>query len=182
MECILYKHALPLFRNVLGQNLITVLNPELLELWIYVDETDISKVSVGQQVEYTVDTYTDKIFNGKIDRINVSPDIFENIVYYRAIVNIDNKTAEFLKPEMTTQCKIIISSKKDVLVVPNESLKWKDNHYIVYRIANEEKNITDEVPVKLGERGDTTTEILNGLEEGDKIAVKIKLTNKNTLR
>lgn len=158
-------------------NLITVLNPELLELWIYVDETDISKVSVGQQVEYTVDTYPDKTFRGKIDRINVSPDIFENIVYYRAIVNIDNNTAKFLKPEMTTQCKIIISIKKDVLVVPNEALKWKDNHYIVYRITNVERNMTEEVPVKLGERGDRTTEILHGLNEGDRIAVKIKLTN-----
>jgi multidrug efflux pump subunit AcrA (membrane-fusion protein) len=157
-------------------NLITVLNPELLELWIYVDETDISKVSRGQKVEYTVDTYPDKTFNGKIDRINVSPDIFENIVYYRTIVNIDNKTAKFLKPEMTTQCKIIISRKKNILVVPNESLKWKENQYIVYKIINEEKDIIEEVPVKLGERGDSTTEILGGLKEGDKIAVKIKLS------
>jgi RND family efflux transporter MFP subunit len=157
-------------------NLITVLNPELLELWIYVDETDISKVSRGQKVEYTVDTYPDKTFNGKIDRINVSPDIYENIVYYRTIVNIENKTAKIIKPEMTTQCKIIISRKKNILVVPNESLKWKENQYIVYKIINEEKDIIEEVPVKLGERGDSTTEILGGLKEGDKIAVKIKLS------
>ena len=160
-------------------NLITVLNPELLELWIYVDETDISKVSVGQSVEYTVDTYPEKTFIGKIDRINISPDIFENIVYYRAIVNIDNKTAEFLKPEMTTQCKIIIASKKDVLVVPNEALKWKDGHYIVYKIINDETNLVEEVPIKMGERGDVTTEVIEGLKEGDKVAVEVKLPKKN---
>ncbi len=160
-------------------NLITVLNPELLELWIYVDETDISKVSVGQSVEYTVDTYPEKTFIGKIDRINISPDIFENIVYYRAIVNIDNKTAEFLKPEMTTQCKIIIASKKDVLVVPNEALKWKDGHYIVYKIINDETNLVEEVPIKMGDRGDVTTEVIEGLKEGDKVAVEVKLPKKN---
>lgn len=160
-------------------NLVTVLNPELLELWIYVDETDISRVSVGQSVEYTVDTYPDKTFVGKIDRINISPDIFENIVYYRAIVNIDNQTAAFLKPEMTTQCKIIIASKKDVLVVPNEALKWMDDHYIVYKIIDDERNLVEEVPVKLGERGDDTTEVLEGLKEGDKVAVEVKLPKEN---
>lgn len=160
-------------------NLITVLNPRLLELWIYVDETDISKVSIGQQVEYTVDTYPDKTFTGKVDRINISPDIFENIVYYRAIVNIDNKTAELLKPEMTTQCKIIIASKSGKLVIPNEALKWKDDHYIVYKIIDESKGITEEVPIKIGERGDSTTEVLNGLTEGDKIAVEVKLNEES---
>jgi len=69
-------------------------------------------------------------------------------------LNIDNQTAAFLKPEMTTQCKIIIASKKDVLVVPNEALKWMDDHYIVYKIIDDERNLVEEVPVKLGERGD----------------------------
>jgi multidrug efflux pump subunit AcrA (membrane-fusion protein) len=159
-------------------NLITVLNPQLLELWVYVDETDISKVKVGQKVEYTVDTYPEKTFSGTVDRINVSPDIFENIVYYRAIVNIDNETAQFFKPEMTTQCKIIVADKNNVLVVPNESLKWKDDHYIVYKILNEEKNVIKEIPVTLGEKGDNTTEIIDGVREGDKIATKIKLNDK----
>jgi multidrug efflux pump subunit AcrA (membrane-fusion protein) len=161
-------------------NLITVLNPNLLELWIYVDETDISKVSIGQQVEYNVDTYPDRTFTGKVDRINVSPDIFENIVYYRAIVNIDNKTAEFLKPEMTTRCKIIIASKTGKLVIPNEALKWKDNRYIVYKIIDESKGLTEEIPVEIGQQGDTTTEVLEGLMEGDKIAVEVKLSERST--
>jgi len=38
-------------------NLITVFNPNMLEMWIYIDETDIGQVKLGDYVEYTVDTY-----------------------------------------------------------------------------------------------------------------------------
>jgi len=41
-------------------NLITVFNPNMLEMWIYIDETDIGQVKLGDYVEYTVDTYGDK--------------------------------------------------------------------------------------------------------------------------
>jgi multidrug resistance efflux pump len=47
-------------------NLVTVLDPTSLEMWIYVDETDIGRVRLGQTVEYYVDTYPEKIFHGTI--------------------------------------------------------------------------------------------------------------------
>jgi len=54
-------------------NLITVLDPALLEMWIYVDETDIGKVGLSQRVEYYVDTFPGRLFQGTIEKIHRNP-------------------------------------------------------------------------------------------------------------
>jgi len=62
-------------------NLVTVLDPTRLEMWIYIDETDIGKAAVGQDVEYYVDTFPARTFKGKIEKIYPQPVVKENIVY-----------------------------------------------------------------------------------------------------
>jgi Multidrug resistance efflux pump len=79
-------------------NLITVIDATKLEMWIYVDETDIGRVKPGMKVEYWVDAYRDKRFSGTISLIYPQPEIKENIVYYLAILKIDPKDTTFLKP------------------------------------------------------------------------------------
>ncbi len=48
-----------------------------------------------EKIEYWVDTFRDKRFNGKIDMIYPQPEIKDNIVYYLAIVKIDPKDTVF---------------------------------------------------------------------------------------
>ncbi|NTV42192.1 MAG: HlyD family secretion protein, partial [Syntrophobacteraceae bacterium] len=69
-------------------NLVTVLDPSLLDMWIYVDETNIGKANVGQRVEYTVDAFPNKTFAGTIQKIYPQPVTKDNIVYYLAIVEV----------------------------------------------------------------------------------------------
>ncbi|MDX9821317.1 MAG: efflux RND transporter periplasmic adaptor subunit, partial [Syntrophales bacterium] len=58
-------------------NLVTVLDPLRLEMWIYVDETDIGRVRLGQPVEYTVDTFPNRTFRGNIEKIYPQPVVKE---------------------------------------------------------------------------------------------------------
>ena len=150
-------------------NLITILDPTKLEVWIYVDETDIGRVKPGDEVVYYVDAYPDKQFRGRIATIYPQPEIKENIVYYLAIVKVRPEDTRFIRPQMTVHTKIITDKKEGALLVPNEAIKFEGGRTIVYRIDG--KRI---VPTKvdLGLRGERETEIVQGLKEGDKIAVK----------
>jgi len=112
--------------------LITIIDPSKLEMWIYVDETDIGRTKPGKKIEYWVDTFRDKRFYGKIDMIYPQPEIKDNIVYYLAIVKIDPKDTVFLRPEMTTHVRIIVEEKKDVLVVPNNAIRFEEGKTVVY--------------------------------------------------
>ncbi len=152
-------------------NLVTVLDPTLLEMWIYVDETDIGKVKIGQKVEYYVDTFPDRIFYGSIEKIYPQPVVKENIVYYLAIVNVSKEDARYLKPEMTTHIKIIFAEKKDILVAPNAAIKYEEGRQIAYVIDEYQK--INKVELTTGLRGEDYTEILSGVKEGDILATKL---------
>jgi len=148
--------------------LITIIDPTKLEMWIYVDETDIGRTKPGLKIEYWVDTYRDKRFYGKIDMIYPQPEIKDNIVYYLAIVKIDPKDTAFLRPEMTTHVRIIVEEKKDVLVVPNNAVRFEEGRTVVYFKA---KDKTEPRQVTPGIRDDRFTEIIAGLKEGETIVI-----------
>lgn len=154
-------------------NLVTILDPTLLEMWIYVDETDIGRVKLAQEVEYYVDTFPDRFFHGTIDKIYPEPVVKDNIVYYLAIVKIAKEDAAFLRPEMTTHIKIIFDEKSDILTAPNAAIKFEKGSQIAYKVI--EPGSVQKVTLKTGLRGEDRTEILSGVKEGDVLATKIKL-------
>lgn len=154
-------------------NLVTVLDPTLLEMWIYVDETDVGRVKLGQQVEYYVDTFPARIFKGTIEKIYPQPVVKDNIVYYLAIVKISREDASSLRPEMTTHVRVIFDERQDILIAPNAAIKFEKGKEVVYRLAGPRK--VDKVEVKLGIRGEEHTELLSGVKEGDEVATKLIL-------
>ena len=155
-------------------NLVTVLDPSRLEMWIYIDETDIGRVATGLPVRYTVDAYRNRVFEGTVDRIYPEPEIRDNIVYYRTLVRVTPEQAELLRPEMTTQCKIIVETRDDVLALPNTALKWVGDRQVVFVVDDPEQE-PREVSPELGLEGLESSEILSGLEAGDVVATQLVL-------
>jgi HlyD family secretion protein/macrolide-specific efflux system membrane fusion protein len=153
-------------------NLITVLDPTRLEMWIYVDETDIGQVKQGMPVEFLVDAYPDTVFNGSIDQIYPEPEVRDNIVYYQALVTLGSDTALSLRPEMTTQCRIIVQTKDDVLSLPNSAIKWVSGEQAVYVV---DKGETRRTSPTFGLAGSQRTEVLEGLSDGDTVATQLVL-------
>ncbi len=154
-------------------NLITVLDPTRLEMWIYVDETDVGQVRPGLPVEFRVDAYPGVQFKGLVDQIYPQPEIRDNIVYYQALVRLDPAESARLRPEMTTQCQIVVQEKKGVLVIPNAALKWIGDRQVVFALGPD--GGVREVRPRLGLEGLNETEVLEGLAAGDKVATQIVL-------
>jgi HlyD family secretion protein/macrolide-specific efflux system membrane fusion protein len=154
-------------------NLITVLDPSRLEMWIYVDETDVGQVTPGLPVEFRVDAHPGTIFKGRVDQIYPQPEIRDNIVYYQALVRLEPRESTQLRPEMTTQCQIMVKEKTDVLVVPNAALKWIGDKRVVFAIPPD--GGVREVSPTLGLEGLNETEIMEGLSAGETVATQIVL-------
>jgi multidrug efflux pump subunit AcrA (membrane-fusion protein) len=155
-------------------NLVTVLDPTRLEMWIYIDETDIGRAKPGQKCEYTVDTYPEQTFTGAITKIYPQPVVKENIVYYLSIVKVSAEDARYLRPEMTTHVKIVTTEKTGVLTVPNAAVKFEKGRQIAYKTVKGPKKV-EKVELKLGIRGEERTEILSGIPEGTELATKLVL-------
>ncbi len=154
-------------------NLVTVLDTRRLEMWIYVDETDIGNVVTGQNVQYYVDTFPDRTFYGSIEKIYPQPVSRENITYYLAIVKIAEDDADFLRPEMTTYVKIIFDEKNNVLTIANAAVKFEKGKQIAYKVTGPQT--VEKIELKTGIRGEDKSEILSGAKQGDTLAVKLIL-------
>jgi HlyD family secretion protein len=89
-----------------------------------VAEADIGKIKVGQDVEFTVDAYSDITFKGKVFQVRNAPITVQNVVTYDVVIQVSNPEFK-LKPGMTANISIIISIKKDVLKISNAALRFK---------------------------------------------------------
>ncbi len=89
-----------------------------------VDEADVGRVALGQDVEFSVDAYPDRIFHGAISQIRIAPITVQNVVTYDVVITVDNADLN-LKPGMTANVSIIVASKSDVLKIPNAALRFR---------------------------------------------------------
>src|SRR6185436_14637351 len=88
-----------------------------------VQEADIGSISEDAKVTFTVDSYPNTIFTGKIAEIRLNPQTVQNVVTYSVILKIQNKELR-LKPGMTASIKITVAEREKVLKVPNSALRY----------------------------------------------------------
>ncbi|MCD8490565.1 MAG: efflux RND transporter periplasmic adaptor subunit [Geovibrio sp.] len=79
---------------------------------------------------------------------------------------------------MTTHVRIIKEVKENVLSVKNGAVKWDGAESVVYKVTGDKKNPAERVSVKTGVKDENNTEITEGLNEGDEVALKIILPEK----
>ena len=89
-----------------------------------VAESDIGRVQTGQTVEFTVDAYPDTSFNGSVRQVRRAPITVQNVVTYDVVVQVPNPGMK-LMPGMTANVTIVITTKNDVLRIPNAALRFR---------------------------------------------------------
>ena len=86
-----------------------------------VDEADIGQVRIGQNVEFTVDTYTHETFAGVVDQIQLQPIEVQNVVTYKVIILIENAELKLL-PGMTATLVIKTVENPPALTIANTAI------------------------------------------------------------
>ena len=89
-----------------------------------VDEADIGKIKIGQNVEFNVDAYPENTFQGIVDQMRIAPITVQNVVTYDVVIKVDNADLR-LKPGMTANVTVIVVSKDSVLKIPNAALRFR---------------------------------------------------------
>src|SRR5262249_59510162 len=88
---------------------------------------DVGQVKVDQRVTFTVDSYPDKIFSGRVLQVRKSPEVSQNVVTYTAVVSAPNPD-HLLFPGMTARLQIDVEETK-VLKIPNAALFFRPDGY-----------------------------------------------------
>ena len=95
-----------------------------MEIDTSVDESDISRVRVGQPASFTVDAYPEQQFAGTVVQIRNAPIVTQNVVTYVTVIGVDNRDLK-LKPGMTANVSVQTLKKDDVLKIPSAALRFK---------------------------------------------------------
>jgi HlyD family secretion protein len=148
-----------------------------------VDEADISRIQVGQQVSFTVDAFPGEMFKGQVVQIRQAPIVQQNVVTYNVVVAVVNPDLK-LKPGLTANVRILVDRRADALKIPNAALRFRPPSPDGEPLAAQEKTrgpsqiwILDEgrlsgVAVKLGLNDEYFTEVLEGdVKEGQSVVV-----------
>src|SRR5256886_1472303 len=136
-----------------------------------VDEADIGHVRLGQTARIRVETFKDKVFNGRVTQISPMGVEKDNVTNFEVKVSIDNP-GKALKANMTANAEIVLEELADSLIMPEAAVTYdaKKNAFVDV-IAPGAKSGRRKVPVKLGVGNGTKIQILDGLKQGDKVVL-----------
>ena len=88
-----------------------------------VDESDVGRVRLGQQANFTVDAYPGRIFPGVVTQIRKAPINVQNVITYDVVVQVSNEDLN-LFPGMTANVKILTDRAVNTLRIPNAALRF----------------------------------------------------------
>lgn len=139
---------------------------------ITVDEIDIGQVQEGQSATIVLDAYPNVTIEATVERIDALPTTLGGIIAYPVEVGLSDGTAADIRDGMTASARILVEQREDVLLVPNWAVRTDQTsgETFTYCYCIREGQPT-RVPVELGARSESFTEVISGLQEGDTVAL-----------
>ena len=161
-----------------------------------VDEIDVGKISLDQEVTLRVSAFRDKKFSGTVSKVEPRGQDVQNVTTFPVLIDIENKE-NLLLLGMNTEVEIEILNEKASFAVPSGSLRTrKDISFVAALVGvskedikdflstrQEDEGFTKFVVIKDTNKGPTLTwvkvgstdfqnvEVLDGLSIGDKVYV-----------
>jgi macrolide-specific efflux system membrane fusion protein len=157
---------------------LTIVDLGRLQINAFVDEVDIGKVRPGQPATFTVDAFPARDFEGAVSAIYPSATIQDNVVKYVVAVNIAGGYAGLLRPEMTASVRIKID-ERSVLAIPARAVRREDGGSVAYVVAGGRPQPR---PIRVGWRDGSWVEVVQGLNEGDRILLDPPVTSRSASR
>ena len=179
-----------------GTLLMTMADLNQVRVRAVVDEIDVGKISLDQEVTLRVSAFRDKKFTGTVSKVEPRGQDVQNVTTFPVLIDIENKE-NLLLLGMNTEVEIEILNEKASLAVPSGSLRTrKDISFVAALVGvskedikdflstrQEDEGFTKFVVIKDTNKGPTLTwvkvgstdfqnvEVLDGLSIGDKVYV-----------
>lgn len=175
---VVYKNAkqgdvISTYQKASSNVMVTIADTSILKFEMLIDELDITKIKVGQEVIVTIEALDNKEFVGKVSNINTIGINAAGTTNYSVIVEVPG--TDEIYSGMTVDATIKIEKRENVVRVPLTAVRKGD---VIYKkSSNPEYQDSDtnvpkgyeKVKVELGLNNNEYIEILSGLTSGDVI-------------
>jgi len=147
-----------------SQNLFTIADLSTVYVLVNVYESDISKIQAGDPVKVTTLSYPDKVFDGKIDRIDNMLDPDNKVMHARIKIN---NPGNLLKPGMFANILIRAKSGEDLPEINANTLVFDNDKNYVIVVDGPAKVHVQQVDV--AKTVEDRAYIRSGIKPGDRI-------------
>jgi HlyD family secretion protein len=149
---------------------VELVDTDSLEVVLNVDEVDIGQIAVGQEAVVTLETWPDQPVTGVVISIAPKAQTALEIVTYEVHLSLQPHDLPVLTG-MTANAELVTANRIGVLLVPNRAIiaDRQAGKYYVDRLAAD--GAVERVQVVIGLRDSRYTEILNGIQEGERVVV-----------
>ncbi len=148
---------------------IELIDPSNYYVDLPIDETDIVSMETGQPVDLIFDALPGADLPGTVTRVAVTPTVVGQLVTYTVRVTLD-PTDEPVRTGMSATATIVVNELNDVLVLPNRFIRIDRETQQAF-VTIPRGDAFEEVPVTLGLRNETQTQIVDGLDEGQRVVL-----------
>lgn len=150
----------------LGASLFRLADPSTVWACLHIQERDLAHVRVGADVVLSVQAYPGEEFRGRLAFVGDAVDAASRTVEGR--VELANPGGR-LKPGMFVEAAIAAAGDRRALAVPGSAVQDDDGRAIVFVRTGE--GAFARRAVRTGERAGGFVEVLEGLAEGEAVAV-----------
>ena len=154
-----------------GTKIVQIGDVSNLFIDVSVDESDVSKIKMGQKVKIALDAVPDAKPEGRVVRIDPQAINDRDVTTVHVRVEIKNPDAG-IKPGMNATCQFILRDVHGVLVVPSDAVKEGRTGGSTVRVLTKDKKAETRA-VTVGVVGSDKTEIKSGLQAGDTVILGI---------
>jgi len=136
-----------------------------------VDEIDVGKLEEGMDVQIQIGAIPNDTIYGVLMKISPKARKEDNTTVFDVEVMISSQTGNStLRAGYSANAEIIVNEKKDVLVVPERLVTFRNDSTFVS--MRDSIGTVSEMPIEIGLSDGITVEIVEGLEEGQEIVEK----------
>ena len=156
----------------IGTQVLEMADESTMEVDAVIDEVDVGKLRIGQDVKLTFDAFKEKQSLGKI--LEISPYITTTKEQNRTVnIKVGITTGQDgILVGMSTDVEVITGRAKDVLYLPTNAIIEKADGQFVF-IA--EKGVAKEKKIKTGLSNWDTSEVIEGLREVDEVITSLEI-------
>ncbi|MCX7562357.1 efflux RND transporter periplasmic adaptor subunit [Xanthomonadaceae bacterium XH05] len=154
--------------NQTAPTILRVADLDTMTVTAQVAEADIVRIQTGMSAWFTTLGQPDRRWQGEVRQIQPTPDIVNEVVLYKVLIDVDNSDGALL-PDMTAQVFFTVSEARGVVTVPIAAVfsppQSRGQSFV--RVPGPEG--TPPRPVQTGLRDREKVEIVSGLAEGDTV-------------
>ena len=146
-----------------------IVDTSVFHIDVTVDEVDVARIAIDQPLTVTLDALPGQMINGRVDQIAPTATVNGGVVSYAVRLVLDPTEAP-LRAGMSATAEIVVDEAKGVVLVPNWAIRRdRDTGEVLVSVMKNGQIV--EVPVTLGLRNESLSEVTEGVKAGDTVAV-----------